>query len=204
MFLVTSYSTRRIYILRFVFLQSLSCVWLFATARTAALWASLSFTVSQSLLKFISIKSVRLSNSLTLCFPLFLLPSIFPASESFTMSWLFASGGQSMGASASASVLPMTIQGWFDLLTRFDLLIKNYCQWLFTYLSSPRSIWSEETYLCYIVSLMFSSVLGTQKALNTYVLFIYLKRGFCQIWKRHVHRNVHCSTVYHSQDMEAT
>ena len=37
----------------------------------------------------------------------------FPASGSFPMSWLFASGGQSIGASASASVLPMTIQGWF-------------------------------------------------------------------------------------------
>ena len=40
-------------------------------------------------------------------------PQSFPASESFTMSWLFASGGQSIGASASASVLP--IQGWLAL-----------------------------------------------------------------------------------------
>jgi len=39
----------------------------------------------------------------------------FPASESFPMSQLFASGGQSIGSSASASVLPMTIQGWFPL-----------------------------------------------------------------------------------------
>ena len=39
----------------------------------------------------------------------------FPASESFPMSWLFASGGQSIGASASASVLPMNIQDWFPL-----------------------------------------------------------------------------------------
>ena len=39
----------------------------------------------------------------------------FPASESFPMSWLFASGGQSTGASASALVLPMNIQGWFPL-----------------------------------------------------------------------------------------
>ena len=39
----------------------------------------------------------------------------FPASGSFLMSWLFASGGQSIGASASASVLPMNIQGWFPL-----------------------------------------------------------------------------------------
>ena len=39
----------------------------------------------------------------------------FPTSGSFPMSWLFALGGQSMGASASASVLPMNIQGWFPL-----------------------------------------------------------------------------------------
>ena len=42
-------------------------------------------------------------------------PQSFPASGSFPMSQLFASGGQSIGASASASVLPMNIQGWFPL-----------------------------------------------------------------------------------------
>ena len=39
----------------------------------------------------------------------------FPASGSFLMSWLFASGGQSIGASAAASVLPMNLQDWFPL-----------------------------------------------------------------------------------------
>ena len=39
----------------------------------------------------------------------------FPASRSFPVSWLFTSGGQSIGASASASVLPVNIQGWFPL-----------------------------------------------------------------------------------------
>ena len=39
----------------------------------------------------------------------------FPASGSFPMSWFFTSGGQSIGASALASVLPMNIQGWFPL-----------------------------------------------------------------------------------------
>ena len=47
--------------------------------------------------------------------PLLLLPSIFPASGSFQMSQLFASGGQSIGVSASASVLPTNIQDWFPL-----------------------------------------------------------------------------------------
>ena len=56
-----------------------------------------------------SIEPVMPSNHLILCRPLLLLPSIFPAPESFPMSQLFASGGQSIGA--SASVLPMNIQG---------------------------------------------------------------------------------------------
>ena len=81
----------------------------------SACQTSLSFALSQSLLKFMSIESVMLSNHLILCSPLLLLPSIFPASGSFPMSQLFASGGQSVGVSASTSDLPMNIQGWFPL-----------------------------------------------------------------------------------------
>ena len=55
------------------------------------------------------------SNHLILCHPLLLLPSIFPSIRSFPMSRFFASGGQSIGVSASASVLPMNIQNWFPL-----------------------------------------------------------------------------------------
>ena len=55
------------------------------------------------------------SNHLILCCPLLLLLQSSPASGSFPMSRLFASGGQSTGTSASASVLPMSIQGWFPL-----------------------------------------------------------------------------------------
>ena len=95
--------------------QSLSCVWLFATLWTVAHQASLSFINSQGLLKLISIESVIQSNHLILCHPLPFLPLVFPASESFLTSEFFASGGQSIGASASASVLLMNIQGWFPL-----------------------------------------------------------------------------------------
>ena len=76
---------------------------------------SLSITNSQSWLKFVSIESMMPSNHLILCRPLLLPPSIFPVSGSFPVSQLFASGGQSFGASASASVLPMNIQDWFPL-----------------------------------------------------------------------------------------
>ena len=62
-----------------------------------------------------SIELVMLSNHLILCRPLLLLPSIVPSIRSFPVSQLFTSGGQSIGASASASVLPMSIQGRFPL-----------------------------------------------------------------------------------------
>ena len=71
-------------------------------------------TVSQSLLRFTSIQSVKLSNHLILCRSLLLLPSIFPRIRvGKPKSWLLASGGQCIGA--SASVLSMNIQGWFPL-----------------------------------------------------------------------------------------
>ena len=98
-----------------VVVQSLSHVALFATPWTAASQASLSFTVSWNLLKLISIDSMMPSNHLILYCPLLLLSSVFTASGSFLMNQLLASGGQSTGVSASASVLPMNIQDWFPL-----------------------------------------------------------------------------------------
>ena len=64
--------------------QSLSPVWLFMTPWTAAHQASLSFTVSQSLLKPMSIESVMPSNHLILCRPLFLVSSVFPSIRVFS------------------------------------------------------------------------------------------------------------------------
>ena len=71
--------------------------------------AFLSFTISWSLLQLLSTELMMLSNHLILCFPLLL--QSFLASASFPVSQLFASGGQSIGASASASLLPVNIQG---------------------------------------------------------------------------------------------
>ena len=76
--------------------------------------ASLSITNSQSSLKLLSIESVMPSNYLILCHPLLLPLSIFPSIR-VSSSELFASGDQRIGASASASVLPMNIQDWFPL-----------------------------------------------------------------------------------------
>ena len=80
---------------------------------TAACQASLSFTISWSLLKLMSIESMMPSKHLILCVPLLLLLQSFPASGSFPVNGLFTSGGQSIGASASASVLALNIQGSF-------------------------------------------------------------------------------------------
>ena len=67
-----------------IVVQSLSCIWLFATPGTAVCQASLSFTVSWSLLKLRTIESVMPSNQLILCCPLLLLPSIFPSIRVFS------------------------------------------------------------------------------------------------------------------------
>ena len=75
-----------------------------------------------------SIESLRLSNHLILCHPFSSRPQSFPASRSFLMSRLFASGGQSTGASVSALVLPVNIQGWFPFSSvQFSLSVMSDC-----------------------------------------------------------------------------
>ena len=96
-------------LLVFCFVQLLSHVSLFATPWTAARETSLSFTLSRSLLKLIPIESVMPSNHLILCRLLLSCPQLPQHQGSFSLSQLFVSGGQSIGAAASASVLPMNV-----------------------------------------------------------------------------------------------
>ena len=103
-----------------VAVQSLIWVHFLGIPWTAAHQASLSlggFTVSQRLFKLMSIESVIPSNNLILYCSFLLLPSIFTSFRvvSNELAWLFQSGGQGIGASYSASVLPMNIQSWFPL-----------------------------------------------------------------------------------------
>ena len=97
-------------------IQSLSCVWLFETPWTAARQASLSITNSQSLLKSCPLSQWCHPTISSSVIPFSCLQS-FPASGSSQMSqpFLSASGGQSIGVSASTSVLPMNTQDWFPL-----------------------------------------------------------------------------------------
>ena len=96
-----------------VVVQLLSRVQVFVTPWTAACQASLSFSVSQSFLKLMSIELVMPSTiSSSAAHFSFCLPSLL-ASGSFPVSQLFTSGAQNIGA--SASVLAVNIQGWFPL-----------------------------------------------------------------------------------------
>ena len=95
------------------------CCFSVAKMWTTAGQASLSFTISQSLLKLMPTKLVMPSNHLIL-YPFSSCPQFFPASESFLMSWLFTSGGQSWSFSISPSnkysgLISFRID-WFDLL----------------------------------------------------------------------------------------
>ena len=97
----------------FVVVQPLSCVQFFATPWTATHQASLSFTISRSLLRFMSIESVMPSNISSSAIPFSSCLHPFSASGSFLMTRVFVSDAQSSGASALASVLPKNIQDWF-------------------------------------------------------------------------------------------
>ena len=115
--------------------QSLSHVWLFVTPGTAAGQAFLSFTISWCLLGFMSVELMMPSNHLSAPSPpalhLSQYQGLFQWVGSFPMSQVFTSGGQSIGA--SASVLPMNIQGWFligltDLISLLSKRLKSLLQ----------------------------------------------------------------------------
>ena len=95
--------------------QLLSCIWIFENPWTAALQASLSFTISQSLLKLISIELLMPSNHLIFCRPPLLLSSIFPRIRVFSNESALHIRWSNIRAPASASVLPMNSQDWFAL-----------------------------------------------------------------------------------------
>jgi len=100
-----------------IVVQLLNHVQLFVTPWTAAHKASLSFTISWSLLKLMSIESVMPSNRLILCHPLPFLASVFPSIRVFSneSALHIRSPKYLAGASATSSVLPMNIQHWFPL-----------------------------------------------------------------------------------------
>ena len=125
-----------------IYCCSATHVQFFVTPWTAARQASLSINNSLGLLKLMSIELVMPSTISFYVIPFFSCLQSSPASGSFLMNWLFASGGQSIGASASASVLLINTQDWFPLgLTDFDLLAgQGTLKSLLQYHSSKASI----------------------------------------------------------------
>ena len=124
--------------------QLLSCVQLFATLWTAAHQVSLPFTISQSLLKLMSIVPVMPPNHLILCHPLLLLPSIFPSIRGFSNKsvlrvrwpkyWRF-----SISPSNEYSVLISFRMGWLDLLA-----VQGILKSLLQHLSSKHQFFSAQ------------------------------------------------------------
>ena len=175
---------------------------IFVTPWTAVCQASLSFPISHSLLKLMSAESVMPSNHLTLCLPLLYLPSIFPSIR------VFASSGQSIGASASASVLPMNSPGRFPLgLTGLISLqskglsrvFSNTTIWKPYFFSTQPSLWSNShmhtwllektialtkwTFVSKVMSLLFNT-------LSSFVIaFLQRSKSLLILW---FHGYSHC------------
>ena len=122
-FLCSDTSGKSLCMAAIVVVQSLSHVWLFATPWITAHQASLSFTISWSLLKLMSIESVMPSNHLVLCYPLLLLPSIFHSIRVFSnepalhIKWSkYWSFSFSISPSNEYSGLISFRMDWFDCL----------------------------------------------------------------------------------------
>ena len=146
---------------KFVVVQSFSCVRLFATPWTAACQASLSFTISWSLLKLMSIELMMPTNHLVLCHPLLILPSIFPSIRIFSSElalcirwskyWSF-----SISPSYEYSGLISFRIDWFDLLsvqeTRKSLLQNHSSKapilWRLTFKVYSVELWFFNTTQC--------------------------------------------------------
>ena len=153
--------------------------------------APLSFTISWSLLKFISMESVMPSNHLILCWPLLLLPSIFPNIRVFSNELALCIRWLNIGASASASVLPMIIQGWFPLgLTGLISLLSKGLLSIFSSTTIQKHQFSS-THPSFS-SVQFISV--TQLCLTLYYPMDYSMPGFpvhhqfTKLAQTHVHR----------------
>ena len=166
---------------RTVVLQSLSHVWLFATPWTAALQASLSYIISQRLLKLMSIESVMPSSCLTLCHPLLFLPSIFPGIRVFSnesalpIRWpKYWRISFSIGRSKEYSGMISFWMDWMDLLAvqgTLKSLLQHHkskasilrCSAFFIvqlshpYMTTEKTIaWSRRTFVSKVMSLLFS------------------------------------------------
>ena len=118
------------------------------------------------------------SNHVILCCSLLYHPQSLPVPESFPMSKLVKSGGQSVGASASASVLPMNIQGWFPLGLTDLLAVQGTRKNLLQHHSSKASILEHSAF--FIVQLWHPHMTtGKAIALTIWTISQYIMLGLC-------------------------
>ena len=150
----------------------------FVTSWTATHQAFLSFTISpefaQTHVHWID-DAIQLSHSSAT--PFSSCPQSFSASESFLMSQVFALGGQSTGASASASVLPVNIQGWFPL----GLAVKGTRESLLQHHSSKASVFWCSAFFMIQLSHVYMTT-GKTIALTRWT-FVDLKVGQDKCWQ---------------------
>ena len=141
-----------------------------------------------------SIELMVPSNCLILCYPFSSCPQSLPASESFPTSWPFATGCQSIGASASASVLPMNIQGWFPLgLTGLISLLSQGFSSLLQHHSLKAPIPWHSAF--FTVQLSYTYVNNLKKKITDRSVFgntFFKKSNFQHLWlkcsRKHVDR----------------
>ena len=140
----------------------------FVTSWTTACQAPLSSTISRSLLKFKSIESVMLSNHLILSSLFSFCLQSSPASGSFPMSQFFTSVDLSIGALASATVLPVNIQGWFPLglNSLISLLSKELSKSPLQHNSKASTIWCSAFFMVQLSHLYMTT--GKIIALTTW------------------------------------
>ena len=163
----------------YLFVQLLSCIQLFVILWTAAHQASLSFTISESFLKFMPTELVILSNHLTICHLLLLCLPPFLASGSFQMGCFFALGGQSISPSNEYPGLISFRIDWFDLLAvqgNFKSLLQDHnskasilqhSAFFMVQLSHPFMTIGE------IIALTIQTFVGTVRSLHFKKLFRY-------------------------------
>ena len=178
----------------FSWVQSLSCIWFFATLWIAARQASLSLTNSWSLLKLASIESVMPSNCLILCCPLLFLPSIFPSTRVFSnesvlcIRWpKYWSFSFSINHSIENSVLISFRIEWFPLLAVLGTL-KSLLQ---HHSSKTSSLWCSALFMVQLSHLYMTTgktialtrqiFIGESMSLLFNMLFVifFLPRGKC-------------------------
>ena len=120
-------------------------------------------------------------NHLIICHPFSSCPQSFPALGSFPMSPLFTSGGQSIGASASASVLPMNIQGWFP--SGWTGLISSLSKGLSRVISSIHSLKASTQHSTFFMVQLSHPYMTTGKTIQRMAPKIYVHIQILGTWK---------------------